>query len=76
MNCKLVAKLHEVRTICHGFQKPCDEIHVPCYCKLLAMNDESCMHLCYEKCTGYSLDISGACIARQLTAYPNKKHIR
>lgn len=45
-------------------------------CKLLAMNDESCMHLCYEKCTGYSLDISGACIARQLTAYQNKKHIR
>lgn len=76
MNCKLVAKLHEVRTICHEFRKPYDEIHVPCYCKLLAMNDESCMHLCYEKCTGYSLDISGACIATQLTAYPNKKHIR
>lgn len=72
MNCKLVAKLHEVRTICHEFRKPYDEIHVPCYCKLLAMNDESCMHLCYEKCTGYSLDISGACIARQLTAYPKR----
>lgn len=77
MNCKLVAKLHEVRTICHEFRKPYDEIHVPCYCKLLAMNDESCMHLCYEKCTGtLFLGYIGSMHSQTTHSIPKKKHIR
>lgn len=64
MNCKLVVKLYEVRIICYEFWKLCDEIYILCYCKLLVMNDELCMYLCYEKCIGYFLDILGVCIVR------------